>query len=329
MEKSMLQTTTFLEELLEKQKSQLDYFYQHLDSKEIEQVFSLVRNCSRTLFFTGVGKSGIVCKKIATTLTSTGTKALYVSPTDAIHGDLGIMESGDLVFLLSKSGESTELLNLIPYIRNKGGNPIAVVSNQDSRLSKSCECVVTLPLEGELCPHNLAPTTSSILQLLFGDLLAVLLMQEKKFTLEEYALNHPSGTIGKRVTLKVVDLMLKEDALPLCSPEELLEDVLDRFSQKACGCLLIVDQEKHLLGIFTDGDLRRALQQKKNLLTKTPMGALMSKEPTRISPTAMAYEALQLMESNQRRPITILPVTDKGGRVVGLIRLHDILQSGI
>lgn len=324
----MLQTT-LLEQLLEKQKSQLDYFYQNLEPKEVEQVFSLVKNCSGTLFFTGVGKSGIVCKKIATTLTSTGTRSLYVSPMDAIHGDLGIIESGDLVFLLSKSGESAELLNLIPYVRNKGGITIAIVSNRESRLSKSCEYTVTLPLEGELCPYNLAPTTSSILQLLFGDLLAVLLMEAKKFSLEEYALNHPSGTIGKRVTFKVRDLMLKDEALPLCSSEELLEDVLDRFSQKACGCLLIVDKESRLLGIFTDGDLRRSLQQKKNLLTKTPMGMLMSKEPKRISPTAMAYEALQLMEGNQKCPITTLPVTDETNRVVGLIRLHDILQSGI
>lgn len=318
-----------LKELLERQRIYTDHFFTTLDLQPIENLVQLLLETKGNIFFSGVGKSGLVAKKIVFTMVSTGTRAFYICPTDAVHGDLGMISSEDIFIMLSKSGESDELLNLVPAIRNKGAKLIGVVCNQNSRLAHACHTFVTLPFKRELCPFDMAPTTSTTTQLLFGDLLTIALMRHKNFNLDEYALNHPSGQIGKRMTLKVKDLMLMGNRIPLCRPNDRLEEVLVELSNKRCGCILIIDTESHLLGIFTDGDLRRVLQKYGGDVMKLEMEEIMSHNPRSITPDTLAWNALQQMEEDKVRRIMMLPVVDSNKKVAGLLHMHDIVQSGI
>jgi arabinose-5-phosphate isomerase len=318
-----------LKELLDKQRGATNHFFENLDLEQIEQLIKLLMKCSGVIFFTGVGKSGLVAKKIAFTMVSTGTRAFFLSPTDAVHGDLGMVSSNDAFIILSKSGESDELLNLVPAIRNKGATLIGIVCNPQSRLAAACHTTVILPFEEELCPFDMAPTASTTSQLLFGDLLTIALMRHKNFTLDEYALNHPSGRLGKRITLKVKDLMLIGDRVPICGPENLLGEVLVELSNKRCGCILIVDKTQKLLGIFTDGDLRRTLQKMGGQVLDVCISDVMNPKPSFIGPEVLAWEAMKRMEADYQRRIMMLPVLDSESKLLGLLHLHDIIQSGL
>ncbi len=315
-----------LVELIKQQQKYVNTFFQDLDVPKMEELVHKLAAHSGTLFFSGIGKSGIVAQKIASTLVSTGTKALYMSPVDALHGDIGMVSPGDHVLLLSKSGESEEMLRLVDSVRMRGAFSIAVVCNASSRLAQQADSLLHLPLERELCPFDLAPTTSAAIQIIFGDILAVALMRKKAFSLSQYAENHPSGLIGKRAKITVADLMLKGAQIPMASPQEKLIDLLVELSDKRCGCLLIVNKEGQLSGIFTDGDLRRALQKQGPLALQMTMEELSMSIPRVIGPEKLAYEALQEMERDPARPITVMPVVDKD-KVIGIIKLHDILQE--
>lgn len=317
-----------MKELFGKQKIYLDHFFNHLDVNQCDAFCKEIKKCEGVIFFTGVGKSGFVSQKIATTMMSTGTKALYLSPIDALHGDIGMISSKDILVILSKSGETEELLHLLPSIRNKGAKIFAAVSNKNSRLAHAVDVSIELPCLSELCPFDLAPTISTEIQLLFGDVLTIALMQEKGFSIEQYAENHPAGRIGKRATLKVKDLMLDLNNMPLCKPIHTLEEVLADFSSKKCGCLVVTDDEMKLKGIFTDGDLRRALQNKGEKVLKECLDKLMIPKPKSINKDSLAWDALKLMEADHKHPIMVLPVVDQN-RVVGLIKMHDIIQAGI
>lgn len=322
-------TDISLKKLLEKEREILFRFFEQIDLQAADRLFKILKECKGLIFISGVGKSGLIAEKIAVTMTSTGSRAFFLSPTNAMHGDIGIVSKDDVFLMISKSGESEELLQMVPFLRNRGVMPIAIVNNSHSRLAKACEFAVVLPMEKELCPFDLVPTTSAVIQLIFGDVLAVALMMHKDFGLAEYAMNHPAGKIGRRLTLRVKDLMLKGNDLPLCRPSDKLVDTLVELSNKRCGCVLIVDAEKYLLGIFTDGDLRRALQKLGPVALETTMQSLMVHTARVISSEEMASQALSLMEGDQLRPITVLPVLDDESRVVGLIKLHDIIQSGL
>lgn len=316
--------------LLTKQQEQLTYFFHHLDCDATEKIFEKLSECCGTLFFTGVGKSGFIAKKIAATLQSTGTKALFLSPIDALHGDLGIVDSKDSIIFLSKSGETQELLDLIPPLRAKGCLMMTFCSNPQSRLAQSVAHHLELPCLGELCPFDLAPTTSSELQLLIGDLLTVYLMDKKRFSLDQYALNHPNGQIGKRAHYKVHDLMVKNERVPVCLPTQSLAEVLADFTEKSCGCMVVVDEGQKLAGIFTDGDLRRALQKSGPSVLKEKIENLMTKTPRYITQKDSAWSAIQLMEANQKQPIMVLPVLDEEKqKVVGILKMHDLIQAGL
>lgn len=317
-----------LRKLLDKQKSNLDYFFSHLDLSQCERVIEEVLCTSGILFFTGVGKSGFIAQKVAATLMSTGTKSLYLPAIDALHGDLGIIDSKDLVFIFSKSGETEELFHLLPHLRNKGVKTIALTANRESRLARGVDLFVELPCQSELCPFDLTPTTSSEIQLLFGDLLAIALIEAKGVTLRAFAENHPAGSIGKRVTVKVRDLMLDQNQTPFCTSSQRLEEVLIDFSDKKCGCLVVIDEKRRLKGIFTDGDLRRALQKKGENILKEKIENLMTKSPKAINHDSLAWEAVKMMEADPNHPIMVLPVLDQG-QVVGLIKMHDLIQAGI
>lgn len=318
-----------LRELFNLHREYLDHFFDQVDIKASEAILQAFLNCNGTLFFTGVGKSALVAKKIAMTMVSTGTRALFLSPTDALHGDIGIVSENDVFVFLSKSGESDELLNLIPYLRNKGVYLIAVVSAANSRLEKVCHLSITLPVIKELCPFDLAPTTSAAIQLIFGDVLTVALMRTKNFSLSDYALNHPAGRIGKRISLRVKDLMITGKRLPICSPQDILVNILGELSSKGCGCIMVIDNEGILKGIFTDGDLRRSLQHHGVQALDMTLETLMTRTPRSIGPDILAWDAMKQMEADQNRAITTLPVIDDRRALLGLIKMHDILQSGL
>lgn len=308
-----------IEDLLLKQKTTLEEYFQKIQLSQIERLARFCIDCKGKLIFIGMGKSGLIAKKLVATFISTGTKASFLSPTDALHGDLGMVEQEDRIVFLSKSGNTQELLELLPFLRN----PKSLLhSNPQGKLTRLIDVDLYLPLKEELCPYDLAPTTSTALQLLVGDLLAIHLMKMKKVKLKDYAKNHPSGFIGKKVFSQVKDLMRKGEKIPFCKPDCLLLDVLPEISKKGCGCLLVTDENEKLLGIFTDGDLRRCLESKGIEALKKPLKDLMSKQIEQISDHTDLIEALKIME-NPKKKITALPVVSSN-RVVGLLHLHDI-----
>ena len=314
--------------LFSTQKKYIDYFFDHLDMQEVEMTLQAFLSCQGVIFFTGIGKSGIIAQKISATLVSTGTKAMFLPAVDALHGDLGIIGKNDIFVILSKSGQSDELLQLVPYVKSKSVKIICITSNSKSKLAKASDFIVNLPLERELCPFDLAPTTSTAIQLIFGDVLAVGLMKARSFSLNDYAMNHPAGRIGKRTTVLVRDIMVKADNLPLCGPNDKLVDVLVELSDKRSGCLLVINETFQLLGIFTDGDLRRALQKQGSEVLNNPIKNIMTKNPRTIEPEKLASEAMQMMESDPSRPVMVLPVVEKG-QLCGLIKMHDLVQGGL
>ncbi|NGX39607.1 MAG: Arabinose 5-phosphate isomerase KdsD [Chlamydiae bacterium] len=318
-------STPALEELCLRQKQYLLHYFEALDLSEVEAVLEVCLQCSGILALTGLGKSGIIAQKIARTFVSTGTRSLFLPPTDLLHGDIGVLTEDDVVLLFSKSGETKELIEMVGPIRMRGAKIIAVVSDRDSRLAKEGDLMVTLPVEKELCPFDLAPTTSATVQLLFGDLLSISLMQKKGFRLEDYAQNHPSGSIGKKITLTVRELMKNRKELPICRPEDRLMDALFDLSDKKCGCLLVAREDK-LLGIFTDGDLRRALHGRGGEVVHETMDNLLTAHPIVVGPEELALDAMKKMQEN--RFVMVAPVIENG-KLIGLIRLHDIIHEGI
>lgn len=317
-----------LKNILDEQQQYLDHYFRTLDLSQVERTVKACLNTPGLIVFTGVGKSGIIAEKIAMTLISTGTKALYLPPTNFLHGDIGILTNQDMLVLISRSGETEELLNLIPFARMRNTRLLAIVSNPHARLAKLCDEFVNLPVEKELCPFDLAPTTSTAVQLLFGDLLAVSLMRLKQFDLSTYALNHPSGSIGRKMSIKVSDVMFKEGHVPICRPQDRLIDVLVELSNKKCGALLVTAPDGELLGIFTDGDLRRSLQSQGSTVLEQPMSALMTASPLSIDQDELAWDALKVMQKDPKKYVMVLPVLEKK-KVVGILHMHALVQSGI
>src|SRR3989344_1844510 len=270
--------------LFEELKLELNRFFDLVDSKGADKVLQRLLECKGAVIFSGVGKSGLIAQKISATFLSTGTRAFYLSAADALHGDIGMVTREDVLIVLSKSGESQELIDLIPHVKRKGAFVIAVVSKRPSRLEAMADQAMFLPVEKELCPYNLVPTTSCAAQLLFGDALAIGLMQSKEFTIGDFAANHPAGLLGRKITAKVADLMLKGKEIPMCRPNAKLIDVLHELSSKRCGCLLIADENEALQGIFTDGDLRRAIQEKGSEALHMTVALLMNRFPKTVSP---------------------------------------------
>lgn len=315
-----------LRDLFQEQQRYLDFFFKTVLIDEAEAVLDICLKTKGLIALTGVGKSGIIGEKIAMTLISTGTRALYLPTTNLLHGDIGVLTEDDTVILLSKSGETEELLNVLPHIQRRGAKTIALVSNPNSRLAQLADLKMVLPVEKELCPFDLAPTTSTEVQLLFGDVLSIALMKAKGFDLEKYGENHPLGTIGKKISLKVDDLMQHE--LPICHPHQKLGDLLNELSSKKCGCLIIVNEEREFQGIFTDGDLRRSLQSLGSAVLERRIDELMTRSALSIQKGERAMNAVKLMQKDPSKWIMVLPVLDKK-LVVGLIRMHDIIHTGL
>lgn len=315
-----------LGEIFTSQRQFINHFFDHIDVGLAEKVLGEFLKCEGMLIFTGVGKSGIIADKVAKTMISTGTRAMYLPPTGAMHGDIGLVSDKDLVVMLSKSGKSSELMELARYVRKRNASSMAWVSTKDTPLDKFVDHSILLPLEGEICPFDLAPTTSTAVQLIFGDVISVALMRAKKFTLDQFALNHPAGAIGKLIAQRVEDVMVKGEGLPLCNPTDKLKDLLVNLSEKRLGCLLVVDDNQKLLGVFTDGDLRRALASEGSDLLNLPISDLMISNPLTIAPMVLTSTALELMEGEKK--VLVLPVIE-AEKVVGIIHLHHIIDKRV
>jgi arabinose-5-phosphate isomerase len=291
--------------------------------ENFKQAVEVILNTKGKVIITGMGKSGIIGKKIAATLSSTGTPSFFLHPAEAIHGDLGMISKEDTVVAISNSGETQELLAIIPTIKRWGNKVIAITNNLKSTLAKEADIHLYLNVDKEACPLNLAPTSSSTATLVLGDALAIALLELKGFTKEDFARFHPGGSLGKKL-MKVYEVMHKEDKLPLVREDEPLRETVIEMSEKGFGAAIIVDDNSKLIGIITDGDLRRFIKQGKsidNSLTKDAM----TKNPKRTYPNNYILEVLEEMEKYN---ITVMPVVDEESRVVGLIHIHDILKSG-
>jgi arabinose-5-phosphate isomerase len=272
---------------------------------------------------TGVGKSGLIARKIAATLTSTGTIAVFLHPADGMHGDLGGVTSADVVLAIGKSGESEELVVLIPAIKQIGAKIIAITATADSRLAKGADVTLLTPVKKEACPLNLAPTVSTTLALAVGDALAVALMKLKNFRPEDFARYHPGGKLGKRLLLRVCDLMTPIEKCPRLDAEGAkMEDVILALSEFGLGVVLFM-KDGTLRGILTDGDIRRLLQAHRTRIFEVPVAEMMNVSPLTIPADFMAVEALKFMEDRER-PLNLVPVVDAGA-VVGVLRLHDLV----
>ncbi len=318
-----------LKELIEEEKAAINFFFNHLDQNKLEPFFDFLVKCKGTIICSGIGKSGYVAEKVAMTFTSTGTKAIYISPNNALHGDIGFVTKDDVILFFSKSGESDELLAMLPTLRNRGTKVASIVMNSKSRLAKASDFIIEIPHLKELCPFNMVPTISCVTQMIVGDLFVIALMKARNFDTLQYAQNHPAGRIGKRLSLKVCDLMIRDEALPKVTLKEKLSEILVELSNKRCGCVLVINENEELEGIFTDGDLGRILQKQGAKAMELAMSEIMTKNPHTIDPEKLALEAMDIMEANQKNAITVLPVVDEKKNVKGLIRLHDIVQSGV
>ena len=300
-----------------------------LDHEQVERVVQLLANCKGKVVLLGIGKSGIIAQKIAATMTSTGTAALYLHPSDALHGGLGLVTGDDVVIVLSNSGETDEVILMLPYLNHRQVPIIAMVGNLNSTLARRAHAVLDASVDEEACPLNLAPTTSTTVALALGDALALTLMQVKGLTTDDFAVNHPAGRLGKRLTLRVSDLMHSGARNPTIRLGAQWLEVVQRISNGGLGAVNVVDEQGRLAGVITDGDLRRAIQRLDHAaLEHLKCDDFMTLEPVVASPELLAFEALRLMEDRPSQ-ISVLPVVDEEGLSVGLLRLHDIVRSGL
>ncbi len=292
-----------------------------IDASFEKTVNTLLKSKGR-LVVTGIGKSANIAQKLVATYISTGQPALFMHAADAIHGDLGNVQKHDIILCISKSGDSPEIKVLVPLLKSMGNVLIGMVSNKSSFLAKHSDFILHTPVELEACPNNLAPTSSTTAQLAMGDALAVALMECRGFSAQDFAKYHPGGALGKKLYVKMSDL-LGVNSKPTVTPSAKMKDVIIEISSKRLGATAVVDKEK-LVGVITDGDIRRMLQKNMDI-TKTKAAEVMAHSPKTIDADALAVEGFQVMESNN---ITTLIVT-KAGRYKGIVHLHDILKEGI
>lgn len=287
----------------------------------------LMARCRGKIIVTGIGKSGLIAQKIAATLSSTGTPALYLHPAEGMHGDLGSVEKRDLIVAIGKSGESLELNALLPSLKRIGSKIIAITANPRSTLGKSATVVLHTPIRAEACPLNLAPTTSTTVALAVGDALAVALMERKRFRKESFALLHPGGQLGRRLTLRVSDVMRTGSENPVVKLTAGTAKMLAEMTRKHAGAVSIVDAKGRLVGLVTDYDIRRMLESGR-ALSELSISEIMNKRPIRIQEDRLAIEAVELM-SDRTTPFNVLPVVDRRGRSTGLIQVHDLRARGL
>ena len=292
--------------------------------KNFTDMINLVLSCNGRLIISGIGKSGLVGKKIVATLNSTGTRSMFLHPVEAMHGDLGIVSRNDIFLALSNSGETEELNFLLSSIREIGCKIVALTGNSRSTLAEQSDLVIDVGVDKEACPLGLAPTTSTTALLAMGDALAAVLINKKKFRSSDFKKNHPGGSLGQRLTANVKDIMLKNELIPSVHADASMEEAIRTIDTFKLGSTLVTDTDNKLVGIITDGDLRRVLAKKKNIFQMS-LQDTMTKNPQTSHPDSPVYDAINIMEQYQ---ITVLPITGSKNRICGILHLHDILGKG-
>lgn len=287
-----------------------------------------ILNCQARVVVTGMGKSGHIGRKIAATLASTGTPAFFMHPAEAFHGDLGMVTERDVVIAISNSGESSEIVNILPIISRIGATIIAMSGRRESQLGKACDHFIDIGVAREACPLGLAPTASTTATLAMGDALAMALMSVRHFTSQDFALYHPGGALGRRLLLKVADVMHTGEENPIVLLDKTAKDALFIMTDKGLGAASVVDETGKFAGLITDGIIRRALAKDYKFLDE-PVKNIMFEQPLTIAQDELAAAALSVMEKHKPRPVTVLPVIDEEQRPVGIVHLTDLLRQGV
>lgn len=314
-------------DILQQEAKGIEELIPTLDQNFVNAVHMIMESQGRVIV-TGMGKSGHIARKVSATLSSTGTPSVFLHPAEAIHGDLGMVTADDIILAFSNSGETMEILNILPSIKRIGAKMISIVGNHNSTLAKNSDIILDASVEKEACPLGLAPTTSTTVALALGDALAVVLLSEHHFTKKQFAIFHPGGALGRRLLLTVENVMHKGKENPVVSADSTVQDALFMMTEKGLGAVSVVNEEGKLIGLVTDGDVRRGLETGSNFL-QWPVDAMMTKSPRVIDSDKLAAEALHIMEKNQPRAITVLPVVNEKQEAVGMIHLTDLLRQGV
>jgi len=314
-------------ETLKIEAAAIENLIPRIDEEFISAVEKIM-SCRGRVAVTGMGKSGHVGRKIAATLSSTGTPSFFMHPAEAYHGDLGMLTENDVLIAISNSGESTEVVNILPVVRRIGAAVIAMCGKRSSTLGKNCDYFIDIGVEREACPLGLAPTASTTATLAMGDALAMALMDEKKFTSNDFALFHPGGSLGRKLLLTVGDVMHSGKDNPIVKVGATAKDALFEMTAKGLGAVSVVDEQNKFVGLVTDGIIRRALEKNRSFIDE-PVEHIMFEEPLIISADKLATAALSVMEKHKPRPVTVLPVIDTENFPVGMIHLTDLLRQGV
>ena len=331
----MAETRSALTGCLQQEAAAIADTASRLSAEQVEEALRLLQHCSdqgRKLVISGVGKSGIVARKIAATFSSICLTSIYLNPLDALHGDLGVVVPDDVVLLLSNSGETEELVQLLPHLKRRGVPTIALVGRLQSTLARACDVVLDGSVDREVCPINLAPTASTAVAMAIGDALASVWMERAEVSSQDFALNHPAGALGKKLTLTAADLMVPVANLKALSPAAPLQEVITSLTDAGVGASWVASphQPNKLIGLITDGDLRRALQDSDSEAWRRLCASdLMTSDPITVKEDALAIDAMELMERNSLKEISVLPVVQHSGAFLGLLRLHDLVQAGL
>ena len=325
---------TALSKCLELEAHSINECSKRLDPEQVEKALDILITCfnnKNKIVITGVGKSGIVGRKIAATFSSIGLMAIYLNPLDALHGDIGVIADKDTCIFISNSGETNELLEIIPYLKKKCSNTISIVGKLNSTLAKQTDVFLNATVDREACPLNLAPTASTAVSMAIGDSLAAVCMERKKISLNDFALNHPSGSLGKRLILTVDDVMISASNLISISPRKKLPELIITINKNGIGCCG-VENEGKFIGLITDGDLRRALIKKSQIeWNNITAQDIMSKNPITINSGELAISAIKKMKNNfKNKSISQLPVmSNQGSNMIGIVKLQDLINAGI
>lgn len=294
-------------------------------NKEFSRAVDLILNCQGRVIVTGMGKSGIIGKKIAATLTSIGTSAIFLHPAEGIHGDLGLVQRSDVVIAVSKSGGTDELYQLIPLFKRLGVPIITLTGNIKSPVAEKSDVIIDVSVDEEACPNNLIPTSSTTAALVMGDALAVVILEKRGFSPQDFALLHPGGNLGKKLLLKVSDIMHRGNDIPIVNQKANMKEIILMMTSKRFGTTAVINDKKELVGIFTDGDLRRLVERTEDILGLKAKD-VMSKNPKTIGENELAAKALNQMEHHK---ITCLIAVDKKRKPIGIVHMHDLLSAGV
>ena len=312
------------QEVIKSEVSAINNLKKTLD-KNLYLACNKIYNCKGKLIIIGVGKSGHIANKLAATFSSTGTPSFFVHPSEAMHGDIGVISKQDIILLISNSGCTPEIIPILPHLKKIGCSILSLCGNKKSKIYEESDISLSINIKKEACPLNLAPTSSTSVTLVLGDIIAIILMGMRKFKSEEFAKNHPGGRLGKNLNIKIKDIMRSGKDIPLIKKQKKLKDVLIEMTRKNMGCVIIANHKNNAVGFFTDGDLRRAINKLLDI-HETPIEKIMTKKFLTCSASDYATDILNLMNKNK---INSLPVLDTKNKIIGVVNMHILIEAGI